>query len=307
MKVALISFDQPYQNLITRGMLRALAALGHEACAFIVKSPHTGVVDLAGYGATHVFSTDIPPRRVLNRGGAHFSFWLQDIDYCNPMDFYHSDLNLFSIWAWKWIPNSEYLPPATDYGTLHYTGEPDRCEADVMLSGFIAPNDDRTPVRIKTAKALVDICARRGWRLKITGLGWHHYPWAVPHWAPHKYVEPGPALAQAYRSAKVTLHDSLWTNMHQRVLECFACGGFCLSRELPFDGVDFDPVFKGIPKHHDADLEPILERLVENDAERRALAAAGRAAVAAGHTWTARLGQWIDLLSKERPARWSPP
>jgi len=74
----------------------------------------------------------------------------------------------------------------------------------------------------------------KGWSLKIFGRGWDRHP-TLRRFAAGE-LNHGEELRAAYRCAKVHLHMSLRTNMHQRVLECVLSGGtpFCLATRADY-------------------------------------------------------------------------
>lgn len=294
MRVAIVSTIQPYHDMISRRMEIALQELGHDALTFQTSGGNYAI-DLNGWYPTHVFSINYPFDKILNSGKAHFTLWLQDIDTVNVMDLYQSSLNLYSISSWSWIRNSKFLPPGTDYHLYqakHATGY----MADIMLSGFVKKEgvEERTDRRLKTARSLLDICKRRNLRLLIAGFGWEMHKEFAPHFV--GYLHPGEILAGSYKRSKIVLHDNIWTNMQGRVLEAYACGGFCIPMAMPNDAVDIDPILPGLPKHHDTDLEDVIMHYIDNDDERLAVASSIKAVVHEKHTWKNRMQSWIEML-----------
>jgi hypothetical protein len=91
-----------------------------------------------------------------------------------------------------------------------------------LLSTVAWPLADRL-LRHRMIGWTSDICKRRGWTLRLYGKGWDkHHAWSshaggeLPH---------GEELAASYAAAKVHLHASLGSSMHQRVMECALAGG----------------------------------------------------------------------------------
>lgn len=91
-----------------------------------------------------------------------------------------------------------------------------------MLSTVAWPLADRL-LRHRMIGWTADICRRRGWSFRLYGKGWDkHHAWAeyacgeLPH---------GEELAASYAAARVHLHASLGSSMHQRVMECALAGG----------------------------------------------------------------------------------
>jgi hypothetical protein len=82
--------------------------------------------------------------------------------------------------------------------------------------------------RHETLEWARDICARRGWRLRLFGRGWESHPSLSAHAS--GALEHGDALRECYASSRVHLHASLMTSLHQRVFECLLSGGLPLCR-----------------------------------------------------------------------------
>lgn len=97
----------------------------------------------------------------------------------------------------------------------------------LLLRTYAMPLADRM-LRHQTLGWLDEMMVRRGWTMKLYGKGWENHPTL------HKYaageLDHGEALAGAYQGAKVHLHVSLHSLVHQRVLECYLSGGMCLVR-----------------------------------------------------------------------------
>ncbi len=91
-----------------------------------------------------------------------------------------------------------------------------------LLSTVAWPLADRL-LRHRMLGWTSDVCRRRGWTLRLYGKGWdkHHA------WSSHACGElaHGQDLAASYAAAKVHLHASLGSSMHQRVMECSLAGG----------------------------------------------------------------------------------
>ncbi len=82
-------------------------------------------------------------------------------------------------------------------------------------------------LRHQTLEWAASIAERRGWRLRVHGRGWESGPFA-------RYARPeiehGQSLRACYQAARVHLHASPSTAVHQRVMECAASGGLPLCR-----------------------------------------------------------------------------
>lgn len=73
-----------------------------------------------------------------------------------------------------------------------------------------------------------DVCERRGWQLRIFGRGWESHERFKDHAGGE--LEHGEQLRAAYQAARVHLHASMCTLVHQRVMECALSGGLPLCR-----------------------------------------------------------------------------
>jgi hypothetical protein len=97
----------------------------------------------------------------------------------------------------------------------------------LLLNAVVRPLADRA-LRHQMLRWAAEICERRGWRLHLYGRGWETHP-DLARFA-RGPVAHGEELAAAYAGARVNLHGSIGTVMHQRLLECAAAGGFSLVR-----------------------------------------------------------------------------
>lgn len=92
---------------------------------------------------------------------------------------------------------------------------------------YAVPLADRL-MRHETLHWAADLAERRGWRLHVYGRGWDR------HDRFGKYargeLSHGESLRAAYQSARVHLHASVNTIVHQRVMECALSGGLPLCR-----------------------------------------------------------------------------
>jgi hypothetical protein len=78
-----------------------------------------------------------------------------------------------------------------------------------------------------------EICARRGWRMKLFGRGWEKHP-TLSHLACGELAH-GEELRASYQCSAVHLHAGLGMWLHQRVLECALSGGLPLVRRKQDD------------------------------------------------------------------------
>ncbi|MHC4948391.1 MAG: glycosyltransferase family protein [Planctomycetota bacterium] len=73
----------------------------------------------------------------------------------------------------------------------------------------------------------------RGRRFRVHGRGWDRHPRLGVHAAGP--VDNGRPLRAVYQASAVTLQMSGYHNLHQRLLDAVACGGFVLTRANPTD------------------------------------------------------------------------
>ncbi len=106
--------------------------------------------------------------------------------------------------------------------------------AEYVFRYYALPLADRV-LRQQTLGWAVDICERRGWRLRVFGRGWEDHP----RFAPSAFgeIEHGEDLRACYQAATIHLHTSVNTLVHQRVMECALSGGLPIGR-LTTDTVD---------------------------------------------------------------------
>ncbi len=133
-----------------------------------------------------------------------------------------------------------------------------------------------------------------GLHVKLFGEGWS----TIPELAPLACgsLANGEPLRNLYRSAKVNLHiNQGGLNLHQRVFECLASGGFLLARALPSDtqpgglGESFEIGREIVTFAHREDCLASLARDAGDESARREAIEAGRARVLAGHTYAHRM------------------
>ncbi|MFO0635742.1 MAG: glycosyltransferase [Nannocystaceae bacterium] len=137
--------------------------------------------------------------------------------------------------------------------------------------------------------------------LSLFGRGWAE----IPRFAPHARgeVAPGPALREMYQRHKVVLHINTRCNLHPRVLEAMASGGFVLARS---DG-DYDHAPGGVAEALELDRELCLfrdrddmiakiRRALGDEPWRQGFVRAGAARVHADHTYRARARSMVAAL-----------
>ena len=138
---------------------------------------------------------------------------------------------------------------------------------------------------------------RAGLPLTLVGGGWHRF--VDPAHVARTGV-PSADLPAWYRSAEVVLNDH-WDDMRRwglvsnRVFEVLAAGGCVVSDDVP--GLD-DLLDGAVPTFTDAaGLAATVTALLADPARRADLAARGRAAVLAAHTWRHRAATLRDLVA----------
>jgi spore maturation protein CgeB len=135
--------------------------------------------------------------------------------------------------------------------------------------------------------------------LHVYGSGWEAYPDLKTI---HSPIENGPELAALYRASRINLHIHELTLVHPRVLECLACGGFIISREVaakPGDPTVADSFIPGseiaVFRTRD-EMNGLIDFYLSNPKQREELAAAGRARVLRDHTYRARIEKLLDAV-----------
>lgn len=134
-----------------------------------------------------------------------------------------------------------------------------------------------------------------------------HYRDRVAFWPrPGEHAVRGVALRDLYASTKVNVGDSClagrlpryWSD---RIPETIGRGGFLIHPHV--DGIDdhyVDGEHLALWQVGDwAHLAELIDRYLDDEDERRRIAAAGRAHVLEHHTYTVRIRQVVDLLEHE--------
>ena len=96
-----------------------------------------------------------------------------------------------------------------------------------ILNTYTHPIADRA-LRHRTLEWAAALAARRGWRIHLYGRGWETHPTLAPH--ARGELAHGEDLRACYQAARVHLHISLHTAVHQRVFECAMSGGLPICR-----------------------------------------------------------------------------
>ena len=161
--------------------------------------------------------------------------------------------------------------------------------------------------RVRVAGALLDA----GIPLALYGRGWDEIPRFRPF--ARGFVEPGEPLARAYCEHKVVLHINRHCNMHARVFEAIAAGGFLVARS---DG-DFDytpgeiaenlAIGKEVTLFSDhQELVQIVRRAFVDEAWRQGVIRAGRERIRKHHTYACRARLMLEELRRALAERVKP-
>jgi len=152
------------------------------------------------------------------------------------------------------------------------------------------------------ARAML-LLLRQGFEsVRLFGEGWDLEPIFRP--LVQGELCPGEPVAQAYRTTKINLHINGDTNVHQRVFECLACGGFLL---VAGHDSDKEPggLYEFLTPGKDFVVFKSLEQLVQqvswylsNEEKRLAIARAGQETVLKKHTYPERLKTIISEARK---------
>lgn len=139
---------------------------------------------------------------------------------------------------------------------------------------------------------LVPVCLRRGWTLRLAGGGWNRFPEFKPFHVGE--LAAGRPLADFYRSSRVNLHVDGTSNVHSRLLEVLACGGFALAEASDTDGRpgglrDYFPESVAPTFKDYGDLEAKLDYWLSREGTRREAIAEGGQLVRQEHSYTARM------------------
>jgi hypothetical protein len=108
--------------------------------------------------------------------------------------------------------------------------EPEARVEALVLRQYALPMGERM-ARHQMLGWAARIVRRRGWRMHLYGRGWEDVA-DLCEFA-RGSLDDGETLRAAYRSARASLHASVHTLAHQRVLECALAGGLTLCRYMP--------------------------------------------------------------------------
>jgi hypothetical protein len=161
-------------------------------------------------------------------------------------------------------------------------------EADRQEARFAGMMLARAMERIAIADRLLDA----GVPLALYGKGWNELPrFAAHHRGP---VAPGEPLRQVLRGHKVVLHLNRGCNVHPRVLEGFAAGGFVIGKHEASDDAAGDTcdqfaIGRELMLWHDDDeLLELIARARSDEAWRRSVIEAARTRILRDHTYERR-------------------
>lgn len=105
--------------------------------------------------------------------------------------------------------------------------EPETRLYDLVMRHYATPLADRY-LRHQSVAWALDLARSKGWRVNLYGRGWSQDP-SLAEFARGE-LSHGEELRAAYAAARVHLHSSLHSMVHQRVMECFLSSGFCTAR-----------------------------------------------------------------------------
>lgn len=133
--------------------------------------------------------------------------------------------------------------------------------------------------------------------IKLYGSGWDTIP-ELREYARGTIPNRSKELCSLFQSAKIHLHINLEVNVHFRVLECIASGGFILIKDHPSDfspgGLnDFLEIGKEVITYTTKeDFQEKVLFYLNKESERQEIIEAGRKRVLRDHTYTKRT-KWI--------------
>lgn len=108
-----------------------------------------------------------------------------------------------------------------------YSREPSERALRVLLHQYALPLADRM-IRRQTIEWAAQICERRSWTLRLFGRGWDADPRLSSHAAGE--IHHGEDLRAVYQASAVSLHMSVNSLVHQRVVECALSAGLPVCR-----------------------------------------------------------------------------
>lgn len=175
-------------------------------------------------------------------------------------------------------------------------------ETECVIPDEILYEIENLLMRAQSRKAVIDKVLRVSDSLRLFGItGWDTYPEFRD-----KFRGPLPSeidVRNAFLSTRVNLHNAM-SQVHARVLDCMATGSAILVNETnDVSGNSPDSLRATMESgvdyfEYNADnLTEIAKEAVENTERRKKVAAAGRKAVLAHHTWAQRADQLISYLA----------
>ena len=218
-------------------------------------------------------------------GAAHLydQFYLADPTYA-------SDLEPRGVRA-------RFLPHAVDPSA--WAGQDAGTDSiDVIFVGDARHNMGHLPAN-RSRVEIVEAVARAGFNLAVWGRGWEklesHYRVRTAHRG--LTLLPASAVARAYRGAKVVLnvhHAQMREGPNMRTFEIPAAGAFQLT-DFKARMPDLFEVGTELATYQDADdVAASIERYLNDESARRAIAEAGKRRVERDHTYAVRMRQLIQ-------------
>ena len=234
----------------THSMARALRSLGHDVTTLQEGSHFSKVTPGSIAYAERAFEPDaiflIDSVR-SNLGGCvpdnvPFVTWIQDdvprlaereaIDSLGPLDIvYALSPSMAESYRERGYPEVSVLPFAVDHEK--YSSAPANDTEKVVAFITHIPEQPILHDRRADRIAVADMMLEEGIPVALYGNGWDE----IARFRPYARgpVEPGWELQGVYRRSAVVLHVSTGVNMHSRVLEAIASGGFVLARRCLTD------------------------------------------------------------------------
>ena len=180
-----------------------------------------------------------------------------------------------------------------------WAGQDTDAEAvDVIFVGDARHNMGHLPAN-RSRVDILEAVARSGVDLAVWGRGWEKLEASYRVRNAHRGLTllPAAAVARAYRSARIVLnvhHAQMREGPNMRTFEIPAAGAF----QLTDYKARMDDLFEVGPElavYRDAgDVVETVQRYLDDEPARRAIAAAGKRRVERDHTYTVRMRQLVE-------------
>ncbi|MDE2767551.1 MAG: glycosyltransferase [Chloroflexota bacterium] len=180
-----------------------------------------------------------------------------------------------------------------------WTGQDADAEpVDVIFVGDARHNMGHLPAN-RSRVEILEAVARSGANLAVWGRGWEKLEPGYRVREAHRGLTllPAAAVARAYRSAKIVLnihHAQMREGPNMRTFEIPAAGAFQLT-DFKARMPELFEVGTELATYQDADdAAASIERYLNDESARRAIAAAGKRRVERDHTYAVRMRQLIE-------------